>query len=343
VSGHPLRVAVVGAGQVAARHVDAFAAHADTSVVAVADPLLDRAEALASRTDGRAYADFEAMLDVEDVDAVCVCVPHDLHLDVARAAVAADAHLLMEKPIATTLDDADQMIALVGGAGLTMMIGFVHRFRQEVLEAKRLVDEGALGTPATALDKFCSLGGAHPPGWVWDRARAGGGVLMYGGIHAVDRILWLLDTTAETVYARAHAYTDRGGDVEDGLVAVLSLANGVTATLFENSPPYGRPGGWETELFGSDGAVRVRTGEWCELTSLERSVTVQSRDELHFHREVEEFVAAIREQREPSVPASTGRTTLQVACAIYESARTGAPVDVASVGAAQPVVQGGPA
>jgi predicted dehydrogenase len=342
VSDAPLRVAVVGAGQVAARHVEAFADHPDAVVVAVADPLLERAEALASRAGGRAYADYEAMLEAEDVDAVCVCVPHDLHLDVARAAVAAGAHLLMEKPIATTLEDAHEMLRLVDDAGLTMMIGFVHRFRNEVLEAKRLVQEGVLGTPATALDKFCSLGGPHPPGWVWEKERAGGGVLMYGGIHAVDRILWLLDTTAETVYARAHAYTRWGGDVEDGLVAVLSLANGVTASLFENSPPYGRPGGWETELFGSEGALRIRTGEWCELTSLRRSLTVQARDERHFHREIEEFVAAIREQREPSVPASTGRTTLQVAIAIYESARTGAPVDVVSVDAAQPVGKGGP-
>ena len=111
------------------------------------------------------------------------------------------------------------MIRIVEDAGLTMMIGFVHRFRNEVLEAKRLIEEGVLGTPATALDKFCSLGGPHPPAWVWEQERAGGGVLMYGGIHAVDRILWLLDTTAEAVYARSHAYTAWAGDVEDGLVA----------------------------------------------------------------------------------------------------------------------------
>ena len=249
-----------------------------------------RARRGARRAGGRAcYADYEAMLEAGDVDAVCVCVPHDLHLDVARAAVAAGAHLLMEKPIATTLADADEMIRIVDDAGLTMMIGFVHRFRNEVMEAKRLIGEGVLGTPATALDKFCSLGGPHPPAWVWEQERAGGGVLMYGGIHAVDRILWLLDTTAESVYARSHASTAWAGDVEDGLVAVLTLANGVTATLFENSTPYGRPGGWETELFGSDGAVRVRTGAWCELTSLRRTLTVQSGDERHFHREVEEF------------------------------------------------------
>ena len=326
----PLRIAVVGAGQVGARHVAAFTDHPGAVVAAVADPLFERAAALASHAGGTAYTDYEAMLELEEIDAVCVCVPHDLHLAVARASVGAGAHLLMEKPIATTLDDADEMIRIVAEAGLTMMIGFVHRFRTEAIEAKRLVQEGVLGTPATALDKFCSLGGPHPPGWVWQKERAGGGVLMYGGIHAVDRILWLLDTTAETVYARSHAYTRWGGDVEDGLVAVLALANGVTASLFENSPPYGRPGGWETELFGSEGALRIRTGEWCELTSLRRSLTVPAHDERHFHREAEEFIAAIREQREPSVPASCGRTTLQVTAAIYESARTGVPVAVAS-------------
>jgi predicted dehydrogenase len=254
-------------------------------------------------------------------------VPHDLHLPVARVAAAAGVHLLMEKPIANTLEEADAIIEAVEDAGVTLMMGFVHRFRTEVQAAQKLIAEGAIGQVSTALDRFCSLGGPHPPGWVWSKQHAGGGVLMYGGIHAVDRLLWLLDDRVAAVTARAHDAWGQG-DVEDGLVAMLDLERGTSAVLFENSPPYGRPGGWCTELFGSEGALRVQTGQWAELTSGSRSLTLQAQDERHFHRQMEEFVSALLEQREPSVPAAAGRDSLEVALAAYAAAERRTPVEL---------------
>jgi UDP-N-acetylglucosamine 3-dehydrogenase len=241
--------------------------------------------------------------------------------------------MLMEKPISNTLAEADEMIATAEKAGVTIMIGFVHRFRTEVQAAKRLLDEGATGPVATALDRFCAPGGTHPPAWTWSKERAGGGVLMYGGIHAVDRLLWLLDTSATRVFAREHVYTAYGeGEVEDGLVAMIELANGATATLFENSPPYGRPGGWATEIFGPSGALRIQTGESLEVTTHSQRFTLQSHDSGHFDREIAEFIDSLVTGREPSVPASVGRETLAVALAIYESAASAQPVAVTSEG-----------
>jgi predicted dehydrogenase len=119
---------------------------------------------------------------------------------------------------------------------------------------------------------------------------------------------------------------------------MLEFANGTTGVLFENSPPYGRPGGWSTEIFGPDGAVRVLTGEAVELTSSQRSFALRSADELHFEREIDEFVSAVLERREPSVPAAAGRAALDVALAIYESARRAEPVNLAD---RAPFVAGG--
>jgi DNA-binding IclR family transcriptional regulator len=145
---------------------------------------------------------------------------------------------------------------------------------------------------------------------------------MYGGIHAIDRLLWLLATRVTSVSARWH-HTYGDGDVEDGLVAMLDLANGATAVLFENSPPFGRPGGWCTELFGSAGAVRIQTGEWVELTAKTRRLRAESLDDLHFQREIDEFASSVLEGRAPSVPATAGRDSLEVALAIYRSAADG--------------------
>lgn len=322
-----LRIGLVGAGQVALKHARAYAQNRDAALVAVADVDAGRAAALAERYGAAAFGSFDELLGSDQVDAVSVCVPHDVHLPVALAAADAGVHVLMEKPIANTLEEADRMIAAAAEAGVTLMIGFVHRFRTEVLEAKRLLDEGFVGMPATALDRFCSLGGPHPPSWVWSRRHAGGGVLMYGGIHAVDRLLWLLNTRATRVFARQH-FSCGYGDVEDGLVALLELASGATAALFENSPPYGRPGGWATEIFGDRGAIRIQAGEIVELTSASRSLTIRSRDERHFEREIDEFVSAVLERREPCVPAAAGRDALAVTLALYASTAAGSPVEV---------------
>jgi predicted dehydrogenase len=315
-----LRVGLIGAGRVAERHAEAYAAQPGATVVALAEPDRAHGEVFASRLGAAWHPSAEALLAADVVDAVSVCAPHDVHREIAVTAAEHGVHVLLEKPIATTLEDADAILSAADRAGTTLMVGFVHRFRTEAAEAKRLVAAGAIGEPATALDRFCSLGGPHPPPWVWSRDHAGGGVLMYGGIHGVDRLLWLLEDEVDSVAARTHAYGGYG-DVEDGLVAMLGFRRGATAALFENSPPYGRPGGWATELFGAEGAIRIQTGVWVELTTRSGTVTVAAEDEGHFEREIAEFVSAIAEARAPSVTGRDGRDALAVALAVYEAAR----------------------
>jgi predicted dehydrogenase len=314
-----VRVGIVGAGQVAARHAAAYDAHPEATVTAVAEPLRERGEALAAAHGARWFASLGDLLSGASVDALSICVPHHLHREAVEQACDARVHVLLEKPIANTLEDADAILARVRAAGMVLMVGFVHRFRTEALYAKDVIESGRIGEPFALLDRFCSLGGPHPPSWVWDRAAAGGGVLMYGGIHAVDRLRWLLDREVVAVTARAvNAYGF--GDVEDGLTAVLDLTGGATATLFEQSPPFGRPGGWSTEVFGTRGAVRIQTGAWVEVTTGDGTQRVDAEDDLHFHREIAEFVSAVADRREPSVPGEAGRAALAVVLAVYEAA-----------------------
>lgn len=310
-----MRIGLIGAGQVAARHAAAYAACPDARVVAVAEPDRARGERMASDCGARWVASAEELLAL-GVDAVSICVPHDQHLDIALQAAEQGVHLLLEKPIANTLEEADAIVAAVRRAGVRLMICFVHRFRTEVQEAERLLRAGAIGEPVIALDRFCSLGGPHPPAWVWSREHAGGGVLMYGGIHAIDRMLWLVGREPTVEASRLH-HSFGFGDVEDGLVAVLRFAGGATGTLVESSPPYGRPGGWTTELFGTEGTLRIQTGAWVELTAADRSLTIKTSDDRHFERMIAEFVDAVRTGREPSVTGGDGRDALAVALSIY--------------------------
>jgi predicted dehydrogenase len=324
-----LRVAIIGAGQVGDRHAEAYAVAPGVSLAAVADLDGGRAKSLAAKYSARPYSDHTAMLREGELDAVSICLPHSLHRQVALECADAGVHILMEKPISNTLEEARDIMDACRRHDVNLMLGFVHRFRSEALAADRIVRSGALGPIATAQDAFCSLGGSHPPSWVWSKEHAGGGVLMYGGIHAVDRLLWLVDSDVTEVMAHTTNYS-RMGDVEDGLTALLRFSNGVIATLFENSPPYRALAGWSTDLYGPEGCLRIKTGEYVEFASNDQSYVQQTRDNYNFHREIAEFVTSIEEKREPWITGMDGWRALAVALAIYQSASDGAPVGVST-------------
>lgn len=322
-----LRTGIIGTGVVAAKHADAYRRNPNCQVTAVAEINVPKGEKFAAAYDARFYADYNALIQSGEVDAVSICVPHYLHCEIAVAAAAAQLHILLEKPISNTLEEADQILNACARANITLMLSFVHRFRSEVMAAKALLSSGRAGKVVTALDSICTLGGNHPPAWVWQREMAGGGVLMYGGIHSLDRLRWLLTSEVVETYAYHVNYHNHTG-VEDGLAAVLNFENGAIATLFENSPAYGKPGGWLTEIYGDRGAVRLKTGEWVEFTSAAETFIQDFTQYDHFQREIDEFVGAILEKRSPLITGEDGRKALAVALAIYQSAQDHRPVRV---------------
>lgn len=326
-----LRIGIMGAGQVGQRHSDGLAQMEGVKVTAIADVDPKRAEALAKPWGATVCSTWEAMLD-QPLDAVIIGLPHHLHLAPAVAAAEKGWHILMEKPIANSLAEADAIVAAARKAGVRLTVSFVHRFREEWQTTKAIIDRGEIGEPTMLLDNMLSQGGRHVPAWVWRKAAAGGGVLMYGGIHAVDRVRWLVGSEVVSVYAQARTYSQQT-DVEDGLTAILTFTNGATATLFENAPGYRvTPRHWASEVFGTQGMLRVWTREFVEFSSEFRSYRINIDRDDNFMRQAVEFVTAIREDRDPSVTGEDGRAALAVALAAYRSAEEGRVVQVAEVG-----------
>lgn len=323
----PLRIGIIGTGVVAAKHADAYRRNPNCQVTAVAEINVPRGEKFAAAYGAKYYEDYNALIQSGNVDAVSICVPHHLHCEIAVAAAAAQLQILLEKPISNTLEEADQILNACAQANITLMLSFVHRFRGEVMTAKTLLSSGRAGKVVTALDSICTLGGKHPPAWVWQRDTAGGGVLMYGGIHSLDRLRWLVAAEVVETYAY-HVNHHNNTGVEDGLTAVLHFENGAIATLFENSPAYGKPGGWLTEIYGDSGAVRLKTGEWMEFTSAAETFTQNFTQYDHFQREIDEFIGAILEKRPPLITGEDGRKSLAIALAIYASAANHRPARV---------------
>jgi predicted dehydrogenase len=153
--------------------------------------------------------------------------------------------------------------------------------------------------------------------------------MMYTAIHAIDRLRWLLgsDVTSVTAHVR---HWDPNSEVEDGAAALLTFANGAVANSTANAPAYwAQPSVWETEIFGSEGMLRI-TREAVEVSSnrlqsrLEtQSATSRLGQHYNFIRQAEAFVAAIQEDREPAITAQDGLRSLEVVLALYRSARTG--------------------
>lgn len=341
-----LRVAVIGAGFIGRDHLAAYGNRADVEIVGVADSNMAAAKAAAAHLGARSYEDHRAMLDAEHPDAVSICVPTALHLPVALDVAVAGAHVLLEKPMAPTLEDCDAIAAACERAGVILMLGLTHRFHRELIEARRLIDEGAIGQPALGQDLF-SFGEIAPwPAWYYDRALAGGGELMHDAVHLVDRLCWLIDSPVVEVFGRMTSYARGIDGVEDGGVAVLRFASGAIASLFVNqsthplrsdAPSVPMPGRCELEIHGPRGSIRYRT--WHELIvdlagEPSRTVTGMERDEMR--REIDEFLGAIRERRQPSVGAAEGRRGIAVIQAIYQSAAAGRPVPVDEAARPQP-------
>jgi len=316
------RIGIIGAGAVAAKHANAYRQNPHCQIVAVSENVPDKGRAFAQTYGAEFFEDYHQLLARARLDAVSICLPHQLHHEAGMAAARAGAHILMEKPITITVAEADELITACARSNLKLMTGFVHRFRSEMLAAESLIRAGRIGKPSNIIDNICSLGGKHTPGWVWHHAMSGGGVLMYGGVHGVDRLRWLMGSEVTEVYARKTTYSN-DTDCEDGLVAALQFASGAIGSLFENSPSYGKPGGWHTEIYGERGAIRLKTAEWLEFTAKDEQFTQTFQNYDHFQREIDEFVSAVRDNRQPWITGEDGRQALAIVQAIYLSAETG--------------------
>jgi predicted dehydrogenase len=321
-----LKVGIIGAGAIGRVHAEAYGRREGCRVVAVADVDAARGSRLASDVGATSYPNAAALLAAASVDAVSICLPHALHVAATLEVAAAGKHVLCEKPIATSLADADRMIDACREAGVLLMIGHTHRFYPEHVVARRLLREGAIGRLLFVNDViWAGHEGDARRAWRSDPSLNGGGIFMDNGIHAADRLRWFLDSDIAWVAARV----GQGRGVLDGEehgTALLGFANGVTATLQEAIGLPRAAGSCYVEFIGAEGTLRVDTWQGLKLCrpGHDWQPVALPQDLLPgFDAETAEFLAAIRENRTPSVTGEDGRAALALIQAIYESARSG--------------------
>jgi UDP-N-acetylglucosamine 3-dehydrogenase len=319
-----VRFGIIGAGQAGAHHARGILADRRGTVAWVADPIRERGEALAARCGARYVADYRRQLG--DIQAVSICTPHVFLAETAIAAADAGAHILLEKPMALTLHDAARVLDAARTADIRLMIGFVHRYRHEARRTFELIRAGAIGEPQFVTDHSFSGGQAAWPTWV-QQVATGGGSLLYSGVHRIDRARWLLGHEVATV-AGSTAALLTSSDVDSSFAAVLRFEDGTRAAITHHYHTMPVRSSWETVVHGTEGMIRMLTGERLEITDLGGTSTEAAGPDRHFEVEIAAFLDAIEGKPRAIPTGEDGRAVLAVALAIFESNATGQTANV---------------
>lgn len=331
------QVAIIGAGLMGGRRALALGRFPDNNLAMVASRTMAHARKLAAGTEGcLATTRWQDVVENEDIDIVVVCTPPNLHEEMSVAAMVAGKHVLCEKPLTRTEAEAESMVATAKGTGMVLKCGFNHRCHPAVLKAHEWVDAGAIGEINFMR---CTYGIGGRPGyeeeWRADPSIVGGGQLMEQGIHGLDLFRWFLGDFAEATGFVSTRYWKIGG-LEDNGFALFRTARGQIASLHSSLTRW--KNAFNLEIFGQEGYIVIDglgASYGTEKATLGRNEFFKPfRDETtefrggdsSWYEEWKEFMAAIREKREPAGNGEDGLQAIRMVNAVYTSSREGRTV-----------------
>jgi len=338
-----VRVGIIGSAFSSNIHAEAFQEVPEAVLAAACSPNKKHVEEFASRWKIPIFVtDYRKVLDRKDVDVVVVGIPNDMHREVVVAAAKAGKDVIIEKPLAHTLEDADAMVAACKKHKVKLMYAETICFSPKYVRAKKLVDEGAVGK-LYMVKQGEKHSGPHSD-WFYDVQQSGGGSIMDMGCHGIEWARWMYGKPRpKSVVAHCqrvlHTGRTRG---EDNSVVILEFEGGGIAVIEDS---WAKHGGMDDriELHGTDGVV------YCDLlhgSSMEtysqkgygyavekagetRGWTFTVFEEAHlygFPHEMRHFIQCILNDEPPQETGEDGRATLEIIYAAYESAGTGRKV-----------------
>ncbi|MGI8458850.1 MAG: Gfo/Idh/MocA family protein [Propionibacteriaceae bacterium] len=347
-----VRIGMIGGGSIAALHLASYDRNPRAEVVAVADMNLERARAVAERWGApRAYADPAALLADPAVDAVSICTWNNTHAALARAAIEAGKHVLVEKPISRTYAEAQEVQSAAEASDRVVQVGFVRRHSGNCRVLKSFIDAGDLGevyyAKASAIRRV-----GNPGGWFADRSISGGGPLIDVGVHVID-LAWYLMGCPRAVAVSGHTYERMGNranitsmeryqvsdydpdlnDVEDLANAVVRFANGASLLADVSYSLHASHDSLGVTVFGDRGGAELEPSLTITTEKLDTviNITPQIRSSTFdliegFDAEIENFVATCLGEADSVAPAWHGVEIQKILDGIYLSAGQGREV-----------------
>ena len=323
-----LSLCVVGCGEFARTFARAMQSIPDQVQLLFASRDSQRAADYSAQFNGIGhFGSYQAAAADPRVDAMYICTPHYLHLEHGSMATAAGKHLLVEKPLARSRDEAYELIRAAERAGVTLMVAENYRFMSGVRLAKNLIDSGSIGD--VRLVQLQEEAEFRPAYWRNDHDLNGGGTFMDGGIHKVDLFRYLAGEPT-TVYASRVPSVQHGINAEDGLAMIARTANGVTGIINHSWARTARPQPMWLSVTGSAGRIYYQLGS-SELLfddgRGEQKLPLEP-DYYGLKPMALEFHASIAEGRPPETSGAEGLADVITVLKAYESMETGQAVTV---------------
>lgn len=316
-------------------------------LVSVSCRHLDTCRKAAAQFDiARCYDNWREMLDAESLDAVVISTPPYLHQEMTVECARRGLHVLCEKPCALNADQTRTMIDAARKAGVWLLFGMCYRYMDASMALRDTVRSGRMGRLYFGKAGWMNALGPSrilsPESWKFDRAQAGGGILISAGVHTIDRALWAMDYPRPTsVYAKTsseltQALTRQDDAPEDLCTGFINLANGVTLYI-ENTQAWNGPEVfYYNELYGTEGGIRIYRDkkttlyERCGDTLREQELVENTEfdGELIYDRQAEDFAKAVKQGAADNPQHEQMICLMEIIDALYDSARTGSLVEM---------------
>jgi len=310
-----MRVAVIGGGAMGQHHIRIYSEMKDVELVGICDTDRNRAFSLAKSYNTTPYYDHKELLE-QELDAVSVVVPTTFHSNVALDIISSGTHLLVEKPIADTLESADTMIRAAHDAKVKLMVGHIERFNPAVSKLKEIVDSGMLGKIVSISSR--RVGPFNP------RIRDVG-IIMDLGVHDIDVISYLYGRKINEVYTIAgkdiHSFEDHASILLrcDTNLSGMVETNWLTPHKIRNLTAIGLKGVAYLDYIKQ--TVELHDEAWV------RTAKVEPKEPLK--NELEHFIKAVRNNTDVISNGETSRHALEVAMAAIESYQKGKAIGIA--------------
>jgi len=328
-----VNIGIVGGGRQGWRRARALESFSDDRLVAVADRVSMAAQRLATTYDAEAHDNWLALVDRDDVDAVLVCTPPDSHAEITVAALERGRHVLVEKPFARSAAEAEQIVTVAQGAlarGVVCAVGFNYRYHPALRQARRWVDEGAIGPLMYARMRHGMTGREdYATDWRTSALTSGGGELLDQGVHLIDLARWFFGDFSEVQAMLTTSYWPIA-PLEDNGFVLLRTTVGQVVQLHASWTEWRNL--FSLELFGREGYVRVEglggsygtesaaLGRRDFDTPFSEKIIEYRGEDSSWRSEWAAFRASAFEGRPPEAGAADGFAALALAARAYEAA-----------------------
>jgi len=338
-----IKVGIIGSGFIAEHHVNAYKRLPNVEIVGISSILKDEAKALMKKygISGQALLDYRNLLNL-DLDVVSLCIPNFLHESIGIAALEAHKHILVEKPLARTVQEGKNLLKTAQKSGKSVYYCENNIYAPTFQKVKEIIKEGALGSIYMGRGKE-QHSGPHSE-WFYKQEPSGGGALIDLGIHDIALLRWYLDSQVEKVFCQTSTIQpDRGKfgicEVEDSAVGILYFPNGSQVVIEES---WNAPGGYDMkiELYGTNGQIiadpcrmtpitaysETGYGYAIEKASSTSGWTYPVPDEAYtfgYPQEIAYFMKCIEKDENPLTPGNFGLEILHIVEAMYKSANSG--------------------